>query len=240
MVDTPRTFAELKNIFANNMTRRIHPQGIRDLIESIVNPIPGGGMELGHLDKTQAFSLYVVGQSIPLANGAFPPLSVDPASYVNPLDNLFIYDPLGMGTTSADDPEPYGERAGGQYLKGVPQDSVWISQTTIQFAPGTFSPDDPIFVSAGFPYPNYPFPVDGADDTAGGPFGYPVYAYGGNRTQTWASLGPARTIHSGMFTMPFYKDDRFALWNVAMGAVQQISGETQTITALEFDMYRIA
>lgn len=42
MVDTSRGYTDLKALFPDNTTRGIHPQGIRDLIESVAHPVAGG------------------------------------------------------------------------------------------------------------------------------------------------------------------------------------------------------
>lgn len=43
MTDTPRTLAEVKALLADNTSQNISPQDLRDLVESIVDPVADGG-----------------------------------------------------------------------------------------------------------------------------------------------------------------------------------------------------
>lgn len=45
MTDTPRTHAEIQALFANNTSGQISPQDLRDFVESVANPVSGGGFE---------------------------------------------------------------------------------------------------------------------------------------------------------------------------------------------------
>jgi len=45
MTDTARTLSAIKELLADNTTGQISPQDVRDAIESIANPIAGGGFD---------------------------------------------------------------------------------------------------------------------------------------------------------------------------------------------------
>jgi hypothetical protein len=45
MTDTARSLAAIKALLADNSTAQISPQDLRDVVESIANPIPGGGFD---------------------------------------------------------------------------------------------------------------------------------------------------------------------------------------------------
>lgn len=230
MTDTPRTREELLAIFADGQQQGISAQDMRDFVVSSVVT-----------DKSQAVSLYCYLQSISIANATtlVLPWDVTNAMYSGTIGvQRTLYDPNGYVTTASDGAEPYNGRAGGFYLKNLPPDSVWCTQTSVSFSAGTFVAADPIVVSAGYPQPNYVFPGDPSDDTAGGPFGYPTYAYGALSTVSFGALSVNQVL-TGVATFPLYPDDRFSTWNWGPPSVAQGSGETQTIATVEIDLWRI-
>lgn len=79
MVDTPRTLAEVKALLADNTTGDISPQDLRDLVESIADPVLEGGLDRVGVSVVRA----TTSQSI--ANGAalFTPVSFDGYEQVN-------------------------------------------------------------------------------------------------------------------------------------------------------------
>jgi hypothetical protein len=67
MTDTPRTLAQIKAAFANNSTGDISEQDMRDFVESLVNPVAGGGMEVPQptfisVRQRNGFGLQLAGQ----------------------------------------------------------------------------------------------------------------------------------------------------------------------------------
>lgn len=226
MTDTPRTEAELLTIFADNQNHGITAQDMRDFVVSTAK-----------LDRTQAVSLYCFGQSISIANNTQInlPFDVTNAMYTGTIGNeRTLYDPQGYVTTGADDPEPYAGLLGGFYLTGLPVGSVWCVQLIVVFASGTFDPTDVVYLSSPYAAPPYEPPVDPADDDAQGIWGTPNYAYGAFNIQRFVS-----PLLTGIFTMPLYDDARLDFWNVQSGWAIQQSGDTQTITSVEYDMWRI-
>lgn len=79
MPDTSRTADELKALFPDNALRSIHPSAMRDFIESLKNPVTGGGFEpKPHIEK-KYMSLVIGKDSVtPLFT---LPKSTGPASY---------------------------------------------------------------------------------------------------------------------------------------------------------------
>jgi hypothetical protein len=55
MVDTSRGYVDLKNLLADNVTRQIHPQTMRDVVESFAHPIAEDALDPKKLD-TNSFS----------------------------------------------------------------------------------------------------------------------------------------------------------------------------------------
>ena len=230
MTDTPRTRAELLSDFADQQNHGITAQKMRNFALSSVG-----------LDKAEGVSLYCYSQSISildLTTLAFP-WDVTNALYSGTIGvERTLYDPNGYVSTASDGAEPYGGRAGGFYLKNLPPDSVWCTQVSVTFTTGTFAATDPLFAAAGYPQPNYAFPGDVSDDTAGGVFGYPTYAYGAVATASFGALS-INQLFSGIGTFPLYDDDRFSTWNWGPPTCAQGSGETQIINGVEIDLWRI-
>jgi hypothetical protein len=56
-MDTARTVAQIKALLADNATGAISPQDVRDLVESIVDPVAGGGFDRPNLDADMLFIL---------------------------------------------------------------------------------------------------------------------------------------------------------------------------------------
>ncbi len=232
MTDTPRTEAELLTIFADNQNHGITAQDMRDYVKSTS----------GKLDKAQAFSMFAYGQDFAVASGSSD-IPYDTSLYAGTEDSSspgwVIYDPNGMMTTSSDPTEPYGGRAGGYYLQGIPKNSVWCTQFTVGFKPGTFTEFNAIQVVTGFPSPDFT-PTDISDDTASGVFGFPTYAYGGLSAQYFGQEGTQHNLWSGIATLPFYDDDRVTTWNLGPPQINQNSGATQHLSFIEIDVWRIA
>lgn len=57
MTDTPRTEAELLAIFADQNSGAIEPQDMRDMVESVVSPVAGGGLGVAVGSDEVALSL---------------------------------------------------------------------------------------------------------------------------------------------------------------------------------------
>jgi hypothetical protein len=65
MTDTARTLAAIKALLADNTTKDISPQDVRDLVESLANPVRGGGLEVAKVVQgPHAISIYS-GQASP-------------------------------------------------------------------------------------------------------------------------------------------------------------------------------
>lgn len=59
MTDTARTLAQIKTLLGDNNTGQISPQDMRDVVESIVDPVPGGLAEHpASFYTANAFSVY--------------------------------------------------------------------------------------------------------------------------------------------------------------------------------------
>jgi hypothetical protein len=248
MVDTSRGYADLKALFPDNQSRAIHPQGIRDIIESVAHPVRGGGMDEAHVTQSDAFSLYVWNQSISVPHNATTYFSLDPTQYLNYLPNdadntnVLFYDPLGLGAKVGDvhqDPN-HSFLNGGKYLKNIPQGSVWVPHFTWRFTTGTFVATDDVSAGCGYPLPPMVFPVNWQDDTAGGIWGAPMYAYTGEFQGKFAMSN-----HNVFTTLPvpvvYYKNNKFSgPWTAYAPSIWQTSGETQTVDFFQFDFWRIA
>lgn len=247
MVDTSRGYADLKALFPDQQSRAIHPQGIRDLIDSIAHPVRGGGLDTAHVTQTDAFSIYAYNQHIPIASGVAFFLSVDPLAPeltgYNPSDPdttlVLVHDPLGLATAIGDAAEIYGHHAGGKYLKNIPQGSVWGQHLHLGWDSGTWTPGDALSIQNGYPLPNYVYPDAYLDDQAGGIWGAPQYAYTGGFTGGWA--GGNQQMDGSGHIQPFYETDLFdGPWNSISPLVFQTSGETQHLKNYQWDFWRIA
>jgi hypothetical protein len=90
VVDTSRGYADLKALFPDNVTRQIHPQNMRDVIESIANPVPNGGLDRLPTENflCQATPGQPLNLTVPdgLSNGIYLPLNAP----------SYFRDPLGM------------------------------------------------------------------------------------------------------------------------------------------------
>ncbi len=230
MTDTPRTQDELLTIFEDGQTSGISAQDMRDFVVSALL-----------LDKDEAVSIYCYSQSIPFPTGTsiIFPYDVTNAMLSGTIGvQRTLVDPHGYVTTGADDPEPYNGYTGGFYLKGLPPGSVWATQLQLSVTRGTFVDTDDVQVIGGFALPDYEFPVDPADDTAQGIFGFPTYAYGAIKAEYFGAAS-GHNFYTGIAPLPLYRDDRFDLWNFGPAAAYQHSGAVQTITAFEVDFWRI-
>ena len=99
MTDTPRTLAQIKAMFANNSTGDISEQDMRDFVESLVNPVTGGGFEERVSQAYPGCDAVVgryngAGQVVPNGYGASVPWTPG-----GPLDVL--YDPSGLIQTDS-------------------------------------------------------------------------------------------------------------------------------------------
>lgn len=131
MVDTSRGYADLKNIFANNTNRNIHPQGLRDLIESVAHPVRGGGMEVAAVKQgPESFWVYS-GQASPfplsITNG------VDTQTDIRPASDGVLHDPMGMIQSGTYVSDWFGETWGpGSWFRvGL---GIWIMGLVIKWA----------------------------------------------------------------------------------------------------------
>jgi len=82
MADTSRTLAEVKALLADNNSGEISPQDLRDMVESIVNPAPWGGM---WPHRFVAFNTGLVSPAIPVGNDDGVPLPLGSAGIANGL-----------------------------------------------------------------------------------------------------------------------------------------------------------
>jgi len=82
MADTSRTLAEVKALLADNNSGEISPQDLRDMVESIVNPAPWGGM---WPHRMVAFNTGVISPTIPVNNTDAVPLPLGSAGIANGL-----------------------------------------------------------------------------------------------------------------------------------------------------------
>lgn len=65
MTDTARTLAEVKALLADNTTGQISAQDMRDVVESIVDPVAGGGFpSVLTGDNEAALTMYDGGQGV--------------------------------------------------------------------------------------------------------------------------------------------------------------------------------
>lgn len=78
MTDTARTVAELKALFASNSAGDIDAQDLRDLVESLANPVAGGGFGAVSVPDDQ-MALFSAGGGTPqpIAPSTFTPLDLN-------------------------------------------------------------------------------------------------------------------------------------------------------------------
>jgi len=87
VTDTARTLADIKARLASNVHAGISAQTIRDVVESIVNPVPGGGMATGYLHTSEDASWLGRVASFSLLNNVVTPV---PLTYSGNIDNASI------------------------------------------------------------------------------------------------------------------------------------------------------
>jgi hypothetical protein len=96
MTDTARTLTAIKTLLADNANGAISPQDVRDGIESIVNPVVGGGFPGSQAGEVSLFRIDA--SMTPVTSNAFPPYVVytpaDPAE-------THRWDPLGIRQTGS-------------------------------------------------------------------------------------------------------------------------------------------
>lgn len=232
---TRLSYSEVMAALGDNVTRQISPQDLRDAFESLAKPPT----------QQDSFSIYAYNQHIAVAhNTAFwIPVNYDAGVLTgydpNPdISKVLSSDPLGMATFPTDDPEPYGNHVGGNYLKNIPQGSIWGMHLHIGWELGTWTLGDPVQIANAYPLPNYVYPDNYLEDTAAGIWGAPQYAYTGGLNIGWS--GGAQQMDSDAFVVPFYESNLFeGPWHAASPYVFQTSGETQYMNNYQFDFWRV-
>lgn len=105
MTDTARTLAAIKALLADNTTRDISPQDMRDTVESIANPLRGGGLDraLGSgVDEIASF--YTKTINFNTTSGVY--YELEAAHSAQDVIDGWLYDPAGWlqsGALAAED-----------------------------------------------------------------------------------------------------------------------------------------
>lgn len=188
MTDTPRTLAEIKALLASNTTHDISAQDLRDTVESIVDPVPGGGFdtppESGYFANWRVAGTYP-NQVAGVYSGGSPVATLTPANYnyefALPLQggesaSSFFFDPDGWlvaGTWPDPDYNGFTHAAGSVVAlpTGVYLWSVFVSLSPgepgdnfgglLDYAEAYFDSSDPITAN----YSTFGFSSLGAPNT---------------------------------------------------------------------------
>jgi len=197
MVDTARTLAAIKALLADNTVGAISAQDLRDVIESVVDPVPAGGFP-GVGSRMQAFYTYsgIISQSLPAGTQAKLPLGANNPGYAN-----------------NGDPEGWAENT--YALLGSDPESTWgvdiVAGDALLLPPGMYMTQTFVYFTGTPPtYDRSPYTWVGAylDQARFDPMAtwapvFPGWWYETYRSAIWAQESPP-TIDSATFTSLVY------------------------------------